>query len=172
MSPCGTYGAANLCGAHGTKVAMQSLTCTGEELSLSDCTWSTPSDGCLTHDQDSIVHCGPSSASPVEGSVRLLSSDGAPSLSGHGLVEVFVQDAWSPVCGISSGAQALLCKVLGFSGAGSSSRVANDVAHSLPSPRMGSLDCNGSEVNVLGCSFEAEDDVYCAPSEASMISCA
>merc|ERR1712032_513513 len=129
-----------------------------------------PSKACLTHEEDSIVYCGPSIGTS-EGSVRLLSAEGAPSLSGHGLVEIFVKEEWSPVCGISQGAQSLLCKALGFAGADSSGGGA-DVARSSRTPSVGDLDCRGSEASVLDCSFDAGDDVYCAPSEASMVHCA
>ena len=168
LSPCSSYGAANLCGASGTKVAMSDLTCTGDELTLTECTWSAPSDGCLSHEADSIVFCG-SSAGTSEGSVRLLSAEGAPSLTGQGALEVFLNEAWSPVCGISPGAQALACKALGFAGADSSGGSVGAAGSRIP--RVGSLECGGSEASLLDCSFEANDDVYCAASEASTISC-
>merc|ERR1712014_559275 len=81
-SPCRTYGAADLCGSSAVPVAMQDLVCSGGELSVKDCAWSEPSGA--THEQDSILFCGSSSDGPVDGSVRLLSPDGAPSLSASG----------------------------------------------------------------------------------------
>ena len=36
-SPCGSYGGSDVCGAPGSPVAMQSLTCTGAELAVSEC---------------------------------------------------------------------------------------------------------------------------------------
>merc|ERR1719350_973851 len=170
-SPCSAYGADNLCGAPETSVAMQDLACRGGELGLSECTWSAPSTECLTHARDSIVYCGSSGAGAPRGSVRLLSADGAPSLSQEGLVEIFVNGEWSPVCGISQGAESVVCKALGFAGAGVSSEAAPQVGPSVRVPRLGDLRCSGSETSVLDCSFEAGDDVYCAASEASSIRC-
>ena len=171
LSPCSTYGAANLCGASGTKVAMASVACTGDELTLTECAWSVPSEACLTHEADSIVYCGSSSTGFSEGSVRLLSAEGAPSLTGQGALEMLVNEEWSPVCGISPGAQSLACKALGFAGAADSSAGSMEIAGGSHIPRVGKLDCKGSETSLLDCSFEAGDDVYCAPAEASTISC-
>merc|ERR1719480_59583 len=101
MSPCSTYGAANLCGSSAVPVTMQDLVCSGGELSVKDCTWSEPSGA--THKQDSILFCGSSSDGPVDGSLRLLSPDGAPSLSASGIVEIYLNNHWSQVCGMSLG---------------------------------------------------------------------
>jgi len=166
MSPCGAYGAANLCGAIDSPVAMQDLVCSGGEMSVTECSWVTPSNA--VHDQDSVIYCG-SSTGTVEGSVRLLSTDGAPSLSADGIVEIFLSGSWSPVCGISSGAESLVCKALGFMGTASG---AVESGHGFSAPRIGGLTCSGTEGSVLECSFESGDDVYCAPSEASIVHCA
>merc|ERR1739844_784938 len=141
---------------------MGDLACAGGELGLSECAWGAPSTECLTHERDSIVYCGSSDVTPV-GSVRLLSADGAPSLSQDGLVEIFVNGEWSPVCGISPGAETLVCKALGFAGAAISKEAAPKVGRSVRAPRLGDLRCKGSETSILDCSFEAEVDVYCAP---------
>ena len=167
MSPCGSYGAANLCGAIGSPVVMQDLACTGGEMSITECSWLTPSS--VAHDQDSVVYCGSSSTGIAEGSVRLLSSEGAPSLSAFGLLEIFLSGSWSPVCGVSSGAESLVCKALGFAGTASGEV---EAGRSSSAPRIGGLTCSGTESSVLDCSFESGDDVYCAPSEASAIHCA
>merc|ERR1740121_1870903 len=42
LSPCSTYGGANLCGASGSAIAWADLTCSGDELTVAECTWSTP----------------------------------------------------------------------------------------------------------------------------------
>ena len=168
MSPCSTYSAANLCGSSAVPVTMQDLVCSGGELSVKDCTWSEPSG--TTHEQDSILFCGSSSDGPVGGSVRLLSPDGAPSLSGSGIVEIYLNNNWSPVCGISSGAESLLCRGVGFAGAATGPQP-QEKAWSLSNPEVGDLVCSGAEKSVIDCTFETGDDVYCAPSEASFISC-
>merc|ERR1739844_408832 len=104
----------------------------------------------------------------AEGSVRLLSADGAPSLSGDGIAEVFLGGAWSPVCGISAGAASVLCKTAGFAGTASGT----ETARSTKSPRVGDLSCSGSEATVLDCTSLRGEDVYCASSEASLVHCA
>ena len=86
-------------------------------------------------------------------------------------MEIFTNGGWSPVCGISHGAVSVVCKALGFAGAGASSEAAPQVGPGLHVPRLGDLRCSGSETSVLDCSFEAGDDVYCAASEASSIRC-
>merc|ERR1711997_122805 len=96
------------------------------------------------------------------GSARLLSVDGALSLSGDGIVEVFLHEAWSPVCRISSGAASVLCRALGFPG----TTTAVGTAQGTMAPVVGDMSCSGSEASVLECSFESGEDVYCAPSEA------
>ena len=169
MSPCSSYGAADLCGSSVVPVAMQDLVCNGGELSVKDCTWSEPSGA--THEMDSILFCGSSSEGPVDGSVRLLSPDGAPSLSASGFVEIYLNNHWSPVCGISSGAESLVCRGLGFAGAATGSQPQAN-PWSLSTPDVGDLICSGGEKSVIDCTFETSDDVYCAPSEASFISCA
>ena len=168
MSPCSTYGAADLCGPPAVPITMQDLVCIGGELSIEDCTWSEPSG--VTHDQDSILFCGTASDGPAEGSVRLLSQDRAPSLSSSGIVEIYLGGRWSPVCGISTGAESLVCKELGFAGAAAGT--GQEKTRSLSSPSVGGLTCSGAEASVLDCSYDVGDDVYCAPSEASLVSCA
>merc|ERR1711879_417841 len=109
---------------------------------------------------DSVVYCGSSATTTLEGSVRLLSGDG--------IAEVFLHGGWSPVCGMSSGAASVFCKALGF--AGTVTRI--ETARSTKAPMLGDLSCSGSETSVLECNFESGEDVYCAPSEASLIRCA
>ena len=166
-SPCGTYGAHNLCGAAGSAVAMEGLRCTGAELTLSECTWASPSTACQSHERDSIIFCG-SSATPAVGgeAIRLLSEDGAPSLSGSGIVEIFSDSEWSSVCGLNSGAASVICQNLGFASAGTTT-----VGRSSSAPQVGALSCKGSEASVLGCSFSQGEDVYCARAEAAVVLC-
>merc|ERR1711994_465533 len=143
------------------------LSCTGEGVTMGECTWSSVSGAGRSHEVASVVYCGSSGASTAEGSVRLLSTDGAPSLTGDGVVEVFLNNAWSSVCGANSGAASLLCRSLGFTGVASEA----DSARSTRAPRIGGLSCSGSESSVLDCSFDHGDEVYCAASEASLIHC-
>jgi len=170
-SACGSYGGANICGVAGSPVSMQDLACTGSELAVDECTWSAADATCSEHAFDSVVYCGTSGTARQEGGlVRLLSSDGAPSLTGVGLLEVNVDGAWSPVCGLSPGATSVACKMMGFAGAASSGDMLLPVTTSKM-PQVGNMDCAGSESNLLDCSYEAGTDVFCAPSEATVVQC-
>ena len=166
-SPCTAYGGSNLCGASDTAVAAQDLRCAGGELNIDECTWSAPGSACTSHELDSVVYCS-SGPSIVEGSARLLSDDGAPSLDGNGLPEVYVAGAWSPLCNINAAAASVLCKSMGFSGRGT----VTGVGRARSPPNVGSLECQGNEASVMSCFFEVGGDVYCALSEASAVSCA
>ena len=152
---------------------MRGLACTGSELSVSECRWSAPGQACLGHTLDSVVFCGEASRSSTpEGAVRLLSSEGAPSLTGAGVLEIYIGSAWSPVCGITPGAAAVACKLMGFTSTAATPGgvlLAGSVARE---PRVGDLDCGGSESSILGCSFQEGDDVFCAPAEAAVVQCA
>ena len=147
---------------------MQDLQCTGGELSITECRWSAPSATCLAHELDSVVYCGSVESRTQEGSVRLLSTDGAPSLSASGIVEIFSGGRWSSVCGLNAGAAAVLCKAMGFAGA---STGAVTTARSTEVPMVGSLRCSGSEASPLACNFDAGEDVYCAATEAASLQC-
>ena len=63
-SPCGSYGGSDICGAPGSPVAMQSLTCTGAELAVSECEWSAADAGCSSHAGDSVVFCAGGAPEP------------------------------------------------------------------------------------------------------------
>ncbi len=168
-SPCNGYGATNICGSSDIAVAMQDLRCKGGELSVTDCSWSSPSAACSGHELDSVVYCGSRGSEVTEGSARLISSDGASSLSKEGTVEVFMDGKWSSVCGVTPGAASVLCRAMGYAGAASNS---SRTAKGRSAPEIGELSCKGSEADVRDCSYEAGGDVYCAVSEAAFISCA
>lgn len=80
-SSCGFYGGADMCAATGTPVAMADLKCDGGELDLQDCSWQAPDEACLTHEHDSVVFCTDADATLTDGTVRLLSFDGSPSVN-------------------------------------------------------------------------------------------
>merc|ERR1711959_819527 len=78
-----------------------------------------------------------------------------------------------PICsgGTSPGAAGVICKAMGFSGASGSSTCSG---HSCgkTAPGVGELACSGSESGPLACPHEAGDDVFCAPSESLVVTCA
>ena len=101
---------------------MSDLKCSGSEWTLEECSWTAPSEECLTHAHDAIVFC--SNGNPQgesQGQVRLIAQDGSPAIEGQGRPEVLVHGSWSPVCatGLSSGSPAVLCKAMGCFGCGS-----------------------------------------------------
>ena len=142
--------------------------------SCKECSWSVPDDACLSHSQDTIVFCTAShTAGAPQGAVRLLTGDGSPSINGAGRPEVFVDGSWLPVCssGASAGAASVICKSMGFSGASGSSKCNGKDCGSV-APGIGELACSGSELGPLACPHEAGDDVFCAPSESLVVTCA
>lgn len=173
-SPCGFYGGADLCGAAGGPVAMADLTCSGSEWSVEECSWSAPDETCMGHTHDTIVYCAASErAGAADGTLRLIAADGSPSIDGAGRPEILMENSWVPICssGAGTGAAAVICKSMGFSGASSSSRCSGPSCGNV-APGMSELACAGSESNPLDCPHEAGDDVFCAPSESLLVACA
>ena len=64
--------------------AMAGLSCRGSEWSLEECSWTVPDEACLSHAGDAIVYCSSAGASVPQGAVRLISTDGSPSIDGAG----------------------------------------------------------------------------------------
>merc|ERR1712039_835288 len=88
-----------------------------------------------------------------------------------GVLEVYVSSAWSPVCGITPGAVTVACKLMGFAGAAAAPGGALVAGSAAREPQVGGLDCGGSESNILDCSFQEGDDVFCASAEAAVVHC-
>jgi len=173
-SPCGFYGGADLCGAAGSPVAMADLKCSGSEWSVEECTWSAPDDACMGHAYDTVVYCTASETGGAsQGAVRLIADDGSPSISGSGRPEILTEGAWVPICnsGLSSGAAAVICKSMGFSGAAGSAKCSGRACGGV-APGVSELACSGAESGPLACPHEAGDDVFCAPSESVVVTCA
>jgi len=173
-SPCGFYGGADLCGAPGSPVAMADLRCSGAEWSVEECLWSAPDDACMGHAYDTVVYCTASDrAGAPQGAVRLIAADGSPSIDGRGRPEILMESAWVPICssGISSGAAAVICKSMGFSGAAGSTKCTGNGCGTV-APGVSELACSGAEPEPLQCPHEAGDDVFCAPSESIVVTCA
>lgn len=180
-SPCSTYGGSDLCGSPNIPVAMANLVCEGGELDIQECSFSKPSASCLGHERDSIVYCGgESSGGFTDGTLRLLSFDGSPSIDGVGRLEIFHGGAWGPVCssGFTAGAAAVACKAMGFSGADQSStglacgNVGGKNYCSAAAPQLSEVSCSGQEVDLMACPHEDSDDVFCAPEESVVLRCA
>jgi len=180
-SPCSNYGGTDLCGPSGFPVAMKDLDCAGNELDVGGCVWSRPDDVCKSHALDSIVHCANAVGMiPVEeGSARLMSYDGAPSYDGQGVLEMFHDGGWTPVCnsGFAASAEVVACKQLGFDGASALSdrpKCRSFMGHDfcgVSPPRVSELICKGIESEIRACSFKHGDDVFCAPEESVVLRC-
>ena len=168
-SPCGSYGGSSLCGASGTPVAMKGLACTGGELNIQECSYEEADGTCAGHGNDAIVYCGAhGSGNPKDGALRLLAADGSPSVSGEGRLEMFRSGAWAPVCssGFTDGAESVSCKSMGFAGVRASGvrpTCTSFGACGTTPPQTSELSCTGRESDILDCSFEDGDDVFCAP---------
>ena len=141
---------------------------------VQECAWSPPDDACAGHAQDSIVYCTASAkAEASQGAVRLIAADGSPAIDGKGRPEIYMEGTWAPVCssGASAGAAGVLCKAMGFSGASGHAKCSG-AACGDAAPGISELACSGSEADPLACPHEAGDDVFCAPSESLVITCA
>ena len=154
--------------------ALAALTCSGAEWSLEECSWSAPDEGCLGHAEDTIVYCSKTDGSLPDGAARLLAADGSPSMDGKGRPEIYMSGAWLPICnsGVSTGAASVICKSMGYTGAvGAATKCAGDSCGNV-APGLNEVACTGAEATVLKCPHEAGDDVFCAPSESIVVTCA
>jgi len=169
---CSTYGGEAVCGANGSPVAMQDLSCTGDELSVKECTWSTPTSACSTHAQDAVVFCSSGKPGPSEGTLRLISADGAPAATGR--LEAFLEGQWGSVCTTGFSAGSVACKQMGFQGSSNietSCASAGEGYCAAAAPHLAHLACSGNEQSVLECTYEKGDDVFCAANEAVVLGC-
>ena len=181
-SPCGSYGGVDSCGASGMPVGVANLVCDGGELDFQDCSFTAPDAACLDHALDSIVYCGREgySSDAPEGTSRILSFDGSPSIDGVGRLEMFAAGGWSPICtsGFTSGAANVACKSMGFAGAQTSAEhsscgnVGGNNYCGATEPRISAMACSGEESDLSACPYESSDDVFCAPEESVVLSCA
>lgn len=115
------------------------MKCSGAEWSVEECSWVAPDDACLGHAYDTVVYCTASErAGAPQGAVRLIAADGSPSIDGQGRPEILMESAWVPICssGISSGAAAVICKSMGFSGAAGSAKCSGDPSSLHLQPRL------------------------------------
>lgn len=146
------------------------------------CTWHVPNAVCMGHKLDAVVFCGmqtSSSKTLKQGALRLLAYDGAPSSNGKGRLDMFLDGHWAPICsdGFSAGAANIACKQMGYSAVASPVHSKCLLAEKLNfcgviSPHVSELSCGGEELDIMSCSFENGLDVFCAPNEAVVLSCA
>lgn len=173
-SSCAFYGGQDSCGAAGTPVAMKDLQCTGGEVDIAECKWTSADEACADHSLDSLVYCS-SGLSTQDGTLRLLASDGSASIDGAGRLEMFRSGGWAPVCtaGFTAGAAVVACKAMGFSSvpdAGDARRCVGEECGTM-APYISQVTCAGDEDGVLQCPFQEGDDVYCSSAESVFLSC-
>merc|ERR1711879_982477 len=165
-----------MCGAPGAPVAVMNLECSGNELDISGCSWSPTSSTCNAHEEDVIMFCTLTSAKSVydEGSLRLLSDDGAPSVDGSGVLEMFHAGSWGSVCaeGFAPGSADVACKQMGFSGGNAKASSSHCSGDGCVPPHVSDVACSGHESGITACPFSEGDDVFCAASEALYLACA
>ena len=98
-SACDNYGGNNVCGVPGSIVAMVDLTCSGGELDIQECIYTSSSTLCLGHELDAILFCGLNFRNGVdEGASRLIDANEAPSVDGIGRLQIFHEGAWDLAC--------------------------------------------------------------------------
>merc|ERR1712039_397369 len=124
--------------------------------------------------EDVIVFCTSSKAVYDEGSLRLLSKDGAPSVDGSGVLEMFHAGTWGSVCaeGFAPGSADVACKQMGFSGGNIKASSSHCSGDGCMPPHVSDVACSGRESSITACQFAEGDDVFCAPSEAVSLACA
>lgn len=178
-SPCSSYGGSNLCGAPGSAVAMKALQCDGGELQISGCQWIAADQGCSSHEKDAVAFCSMDTASGVyaDGTLRLVSYDGAPSIDGTGRLDMFRAGVWGSVCveGFTQGSAAVACKQMGFTAGelhaeASGCKTQQHLFCAVP-PHVSDLSCTGREPDIVSCPFEDGEDVFCAASESVVLQC-
>jgi hypothetical protein len=176
LGPCGNYGGVDMCGAAGSQVAMKDLRCNDDAIDLSGCEWSLADSVCSDHQADSIVFCGNDLPDVGSGMLRLMASDGAPSIDGRGRLEMQQNGMWLTVCsdGFTQGAAVVACKEMGFSGVHSPSLSLQCASENLCSsiPEISGFACNGDEATLSACPHDVGDEVFCAAKEAVLVFCA
>jgi hypothetical protein len=176
LGPCANYGGVDLCGAAGSQVALKDLRCNDDAIDLNGCVWSPADSGCADHHLDSIVFCGNDSPDDKSGMIRLMTSDGAPTIDGRGRLEMQQHGKWVTVCsaGFTQGAAVVACKEMGFSGVLSPSMSSTCAAENLCTsiPEVSGYACNGDEAALSACPHDVGDEVFCAAKEAVLVFCA
>eukprot|EP00927_Polykrikos_kofoidii_P001419 TRINITY_DN1052_c0_g1_i6.p1 TRINITY_DN1052_c0_g1~~TRINITY_DN1052_c0_g1_i6.p1 ORF type:complete len:262 (+),score=39.27 TRINITY_DN1052_c0_g1_i6:62-847(+) len=176
LGPCANYGGVDLCGAAGSQVALKDLRCNDDAIDLNGCVWSPADSGCADHHLDSIVFCGNDSPNDKSGMIRLMTSDGAPTIDGRGRLEMQQHGKWVTVCsaGFTQGAAVVACKEMGFSGVLSPSMSSTCAAENLCTsiPEVSGFACSGDEAALSACPHDAGDEVFCAAKEAVLVFCA
>lgn len=178
-SPCSSYGGTNLCGKLGSPIVMKDLQCGGGELELSGCKWTAADEGCSSHAMDAVVFCTVATRTGVyaDGTLRLMSHDGSPSIDGAGRLDMFRAGVWGSVCseGFTPGSAAVACKQMGFTSgqllAGATRCIANGKNYCANPPHVAEVSCSGRELEITSCPFEQGEDVFCSASEAVILDC-
>jgi len=178
-SPCSSYGGTNLCGKLGSTIAMKDLQCGGGEMELSGCKWTAADESCTSHDMDAVVFCTVATRTGVyaDGTLRLMSHDGSPSIDGAGRLDMFRAGVWGSVCseGFMPGSAAVACKQMGFNSgqqlAGTTRCIANGKYFCANAPHVAEVSCSGRELEITSCPFEQGEDVFCAANEGVILDC-
>jgi len=178
-SPCSSYGGTNLCGKLGSAIAMKDLQCGGGELELSGCKWTAADESCSSHAMDTVVFCTEATRTGVyaDGSLRLMSHDGSPSIDGTGRLDMFRAGVWGSVCseGFTPGSAMVACKQMGFASGqllvGATHCIANGKNYCANPPHVSEVSCSGRELEITSCPFEQGEDVFCSASEAVILEC-
>jgi len=179
-SPCSSYGGTNLCGKLGSTIAMKDLRCGGGELELSGCKWTAADESCSSHDMDAVVFCTVTTRTGVyaDGTLRLVSHDGSPSINGAGRLDMFRAGVWGSVCseGFTPGSAVVACKQMGFTSGqllpGATRCVANGKYFCANPPHVAEVSCAGRELDITSCPFQEGEAVFCSAREAVILDCA
>ena len=151
----------------------------GWEDGCARCKWTASDESCSGHEMDAVVSCTVATRTGVyaDGTLRLVSHDGSPSINGAGRLDMFRAGVWGSVCseGFTPGSAAVACKQMGFTSgqllAGATRCIGNGKYFCATPPHVAGVSCSGSELEITSCPFEQGEDVFCSASEAVILDC-
>ena len=108
------------------------------------CKWTAVDESCSGHEMDAVVFCTVATCAGVyaDGTLRLVSHDGNPSINGASMLDMLRAGVWGSMCseGFTSGSAAVACKQMGFASgqllAGATRCIVNGNYFSATSPHV------------------------------------
>ncbi|XP_028408887.1 scavenger receptor cysteine-rich type 1 protein M130-like [Dendronephthya gigantea] len=147
------------------QIWLNKVDCTGEEPNLNSCAHQLAlGDSYCGHSRDAGVECTTTAMS-----VRL---QGPSSFNGSGLVEVFYDGLWGPVCGDGwdRNAAEVVCRELGY--AHVLNVLKRQTLHNVSTAMwLEKISCTGTEKNTTSCSHDGWTNHTCSNSKFAAVEC-
>nr|AAZ94422.1 SR1 [Toxoplasma gondii] len=180
---CSSVEGVDMCADKGYPVALAGLMCSGPEASIDECTFEQPTAQCEDHTNDIALKCTntPAGAEPPVGTLRIVDTTGAPSLTGIGRLE-FYADGFGSVCGEgwTKESEQVACRQMGYSGVKHGGYSGNGCSDIMGVNYCGqqqekiatvNVACKGDESELRLCPHLVSDDIYCAHEEDIVVGC-